>query len=165
LGIDQGFPHEGMAEYSDLAVDQNTGTYLIRGVVPNPDRRIPPGAFARVRVPRGKIEALLIDPGAVGHDQSGPYLLVVNDEETIERRSIELAGKYEGLQAIQGAITPEDRVVVQGLQRARPGAKVLATLSSAASTKASKELAVAPVVAPVPQTDQQLPPAATPTEE
>ena len=124
LGDDDTYPFDGIAEYSDLAVDQSTGTYLIRGVVPNKKRLIPPGAFARVRVPRGEIEALLIEPRAIGRDQSGAFLLVVGKGDVVERRNIELAGKYEGLQAIAGDISANDRVIVNGLQRARPGAKV-----------------------------------------
>lgn len=124
LGDEQGFPHKGKADYADLAVDQSTGTYLVRGVFPNPDRLIPPGAFVRIQCPRKHIEATLVDQRAVGRDQSGAYLLVVDKNDDVERRPVELGGKYEGMQAVTGSIGPEDRVIVNGLQRARPGAKV-----------------------------------------
>lgn len=124
LGDETGFPHEGRADYADLAVDQSTGTFLIRAVVPNVDRLIPPGAFIRVRVPRNEIEAVLIDEQAIGRDQSGAYLLMVVDGDIVERRNVELTGKFEGMQAVRGNIDPKDRVIVKGIQRARPGAKV-----------------------------------------
>jgi len=124
LGDEEGFPHEGKADYADLAVDQSTGTFLIRGVFPNAKRLIPPGAFIRVQVPGDEIKVLLIDERAIGRDQAGPYLLVVDPNNTVERRTVQLSGKYHGMQAVSGPIDPEDRVIVNGLQRARPGAKV-----------------------------------------
>ena len=124
LDDEEGFPHEGKADYFDLAVDESTGTFLIRGVFPNPERLILPGAFIRVQVPGDKIEVLLIDERAIGRDQAGAYLLVVDSENTVERRTVQLGGKYHGMQAVSGPIGPDDRVIVNGLQRARPGAKV-----------------------------------------
>ncbi len=124
LGDEEGTPHEGRADFADLAVDQSTGTFLVRAVVPNTDRLIPPGAFIRVRVPREEIEAILIDERAIGRDQAGAYLLIVDSKNVVERRAVSLNGKYDGKQAVRGQIGPEDRVIIRGLQRARPGAKV-----------------------------------------
>jgi len=124
LGDEEGYPHKGKADFADLAVDQSTGTYLIRGVFPNAKRLIPPGAFIRVQVPRGEIQALLIDERAVGRDQAGPYLLILDADNKVERRTVQLVGKYDGLQAVKGPISTDDRVVVNGLQRARPGSVV-----------------------------------------
>ena len=130
LGDEEGYPHEGRADYADLAVDQSTGTYTIRAVVQNADRLIPPGAFIRVRVPLEEIEAVLIDERAISRDQAGAYLLVVNSEDTVERRTVTLGGSYHGKRAVLGPIGPEDRVIVNGLQRARPGLPVTPTLES-----------------------------------
>jgi RND family efflux transporter MFP subunit len=124
LGDEKGFPHKGKADYADLAVDQSTGTYLVRGVFPNPDLLIPPGAFVRVQCPRKQIEATLVNQRAVGRDQSGAYLLLVDKDNVVERCPVELGGKYDGMQAVSGSIGPDDRVIVNGLQRARPGSKV-----------------------------------------
>jgi len=124
LGDEKGFPHEGRADFADLAVDQSTGTFLIRAIIPNPDRLIPPGAFARVQVPGREIEVVLVDERAIGRDQSGAYLLVVGSDNLVERRIVTLGGKYDGMQAVEGPIGPEDRVIVNGIQRARPGSKV-----------------------------------------
>ena len=124
LGDEQGFPHEGVADYADLGVDQSTGTFLIRAVIPNPDRLIPPGAFIRVQVPQKEIEALLIDERAIGRDQAGAYLLVVDSKNVVDRRVVTVGETYDGLQMISGPISAEDRVIVRGLQRARQGAVV-----------------------------------------
>ncbi len=124
LGDEQGYPHEGRADFADLAVDESTGTFLIRAVLPNVDRLIPPGAFIRIRVPRQEIDALLIDERAIGRDQAGAYLLVVGGDNVVERRIVTLGGKYDGKQAVSGLVGPDDRVIVSGLQRARPGSKV-----------------------------------------
>jgi len=124
LSDEEGYPHEGRADYADLAVDQSTGTYMVRGVFSNPKRLIPPGAFVRIRCPRREIEATLVDPHAVGRDQSGAYLLVLGEDNVVERRPVELGNKFDGLQSVKGALSPEDRVIIYGLQRARPGEKV-----------------------------------------
>jgi len=124
LGDEEGYPHEGRADYADLAVDESTGTYLIRAIVPNADRLIPPGAFIRVRVPLEEIEAVLIDERAIGRDQAGAYLLIVNSENKVERRTVTLGDTYDGRRAVMGPIGPEDRVIINGLQRARLDAEV-----------------------------------------
>ena len=144
LGDEEGFPYEGIADYADLAVDQSTGTFEIRAVIPNPTRVIPPGAFIRIRVPREEIEAVLIDERAIGRDQSGAYLLVVNSENVVDRRTVTLGAVYEGLQSVQGDIGPEDRVIVNGLQRARPGAKVTPQEQSSAAAEPAQTSEEAP---------------------
>lgn len=124
LGDETGFPHEGRADYADLAVDQSTGTFEIRAVIPNPNRIIPPGAFIRIRVPQQEFEAVLVDQRAIGRDQAGAFLLIVGDGDVVDRRTVTLGSVYDDLQAVTGDVGPEDRVIVNGLQRARPGAKV-----------------------------------------
>jgi len=132
LGDEEGYPHEGKADYADLAVDDSTGTFLIRATVPNPDRIIPPGAFIRVQIPLEEVEALLIDETAIGRDQAGAYLLIVNKENKVERRTITLGEIYHGMRAIKGPIGPEDQVIVKGLQRARLDAEVDPQMESVA---------------------------------
>ena len=124
LGDQEDYPYEGNADFADLAVDESTGTYLIRAVVPNPDRVIPPGAFIRVRVPTEEVEAVLVDERAIGRDQAGAYLLVVGKENVVERRTVTVGVTYDGKQAVTGPIGAKDRIIVNGMQRARPGAKV-----------------------------------------
>ncbi len=139
LGDEEGHPHEGRADFADLAVDESTGTYLIRAVVPNPDRLIPPGAFIRVRVPTEEIEAVLVDERAIGRDQAGSYLLVVDSNDVVERRIVTLGATYDGKQAVSGPIGPEDRVIINGLQRARPGAKVTPKMAASEEKPPAEE--------------------------
>ena len=97
----------------------------MRGVLPNPDRVLLPGFFVRVRVPFDQQEnALLVPNVALGSDQAGRYLLVVNSENVVEQRKVE-TGPVEGdLRVIENGLKPDDRVVIAGLLRAIPGQKV-----------------------------------------
>lgn len=124
LGDEDGFPHQGEIDYADQAVDQSTGTYQIRAKFPNSQAIIPAGAFVRINVPSEKITATLIDEQAIGRDQGGAFVLAVDETGTVQRRSVTLGGKFDGKQAISGELGPEDRIIVNGIQRARPGAKV-----------------------------------------
>lgn len=138
LGDEQGFPHKGYVDYADLAVDESTGTYLVRGRFDNPNRLIPPGAFVRIQVPLEIEQALLVSQEAVGRDQGGAYLLVVNGDNVVETRRVELGGTHEGLQVIRGGeLKPDDRVVVKGVQMARPGATVVPVEETTTSTEAA----------------------------
>lgn len=122
---DTGFPFEGRFDYADLAVDQSTGTYAIRGVFPNPDESIVPGLFVRIRIPMGVLEdALLIPEIALGADQAGRYVLVVNSENNVDRKNVTVGSKHGDMVVISEGIEPDDWVIVQGVQRARPGAAV-----------------------------------------
>jgi RND family efflux transporter MFP subunit len=125
LQTDSGFPHQGKLDYISPTLNQSTGTLAVRGVLPNPDRVLLPGFYVRVRVPFDEQkDALLVPDVALGSDQAGRYLLVVNGENVVEQRKV-LTGQAEGdLRVIDGGLKPEDRVVVAGLLRAIPGQKV-----------------------------------------
>jgi len=122
---DEDFPFVGVFNFADLSVDQNTGTYSVRGVFPNPDLRIPPGIFVRIRVPIRTIEdALLIPERATGFDQAGRYLLVVDSENTVHRRDVTVGTKFGSYVVIETGLEAGDLVVIDGVQRSRPGAIV-----------------------------------------
>ena len=122
---DDGFPFEGHFNYADLAVDQSTGTYAIRGIFPNPDQKIVPGLFVRVRIPIGiQEDALLIPELALGADQAGRYALVVSSQNIVERRNVTVGIKDGDMVVIDEGLGPDDWVVIQGVQRARAGAEV-----------------------------------------
>ena len=125
LQTETGFPHRGRLDYASPILNQSTGTLPVRGVVPNPDRTFLPGFFVRVRVPYDEQkDALLVPDVALGADQGGRYLLVVNGENVVEQRKVE-AGQLEGeLRVIDTGLKPDDRVVTAGLLRAIPGQKV-----------------------------------------
>jgi len=125
LADDSGYPHAGRLDFLENQLDPDTGTILVRGVFPNPDKKVFPGLFARVRVPVDvKEDALLVPEEALGMDQRGRFLLTVNDENVVEYRSVETGALLDGMRVVLQGISASDRVVVNGLQRARPGAKV-----------------------------------------
>ncbi|MGH6713479.1 MAG: efflux RND transporter periplasmic adaptor subunit [Bradyrhizobium sp.] len=125
LQTESGFPHKGKLDYVSPTLNQSTGTLAVRGILPNPDRTLLPGFFVRVRVPFDEQKsALLVPDVALGSDQAGRYVLVVNGENVVEQRKVQ-AGPLEGdLRVIESGLKPDDRVVTAGLLRAIPGQKV-----------------------------------------
>ncbi len=125
LGNESGFPHRGMLDYSDPSVDPASGTVLCRGAFPNPDRVIVPGLFARLRVVlEEKPNALLVPERALQTDQEGKYLLIVGPKDVVEKRKVKVGEQEGSLRVIDGNLKPDDLVIVNGLQKARPDAKV-----------------------------------------
>jgi len=127
IANEEGYPHQGKLDFAESVVDKDTGTLQLRGVFPNPGKMpvLIPGLFVRLRIPVEKREnALLVTEPAIGSDQSGRYLLAVNSENTVEKKPIRMGQLVDGLRVIEEGLRPDDRVVVSGLQRARPGAKV-----------------------------------------
>ena len=125
LQTESGFPHKGKLDYVSPTVNQSTGTLPVRGVLPNADRVLLPGYFVRIRVPFDQEQnALLVPDVALGSDQAGRYVLVVNGENIVEQRKVQ-TGPLEGeLRVIESGLKPDDRVVTAGLLRAIPGQKV-----------------------------------------
>ena len=119
------YPHKGYLDWIDNKVDPNTGTIQVRGVFPNHDSVLVPGLFVRVQVPVGIIkDALLTEDRALGRDQRGTYLLVVDQENKVQYRPVEVGPlQPDGKLVILKGLKRDDRVVVNGLQRVRPGAK------------------------------------------
>src|SRR6266567_7593122 len=112
-------------DFLDNRLDVSTGTLRSRAVVPNKDLSILPGQFGRVRlIGSSPYEALLIADTAIATDQSRKIVFVVKDDDTVEARTVELGPLDDGLRVIRTGLKPEDRVIVDGLQRARPGTKV-----------------------------------------
>jgi membrane fusion protein (multidrug efflux system) len=126
MAPETGFPHRGRVDYADPAADPGTGTVQARGVFPNPDHVILPGLFVRLRVPvEERTAALLVPESALGADQSGRFVLVVGRDGVVEQRPVKPGAKADdGLRIIESGLNADDLVVVNGLQRARPGAKV-----------------------------------------
>ena len=125
LQTEQGYPHQGNLDYANPTVNQTTGTLSVRGVIPNPDRVLLPGFFVRVRVPFDQEQnALLVPDSALGADQGGRYVLVVNGDNTVEQHKVQIGQIDNGLRVIENGLKPDDRVVIAGLLRAIPGQKV-----------------------------------------
>ncbi|MCA9024830.1 MAG: efflux RND transporter periplasmic adaptor subunit [Planctomycetaceae bacterium] len=127
--LDEGFPFVGKLDYVDQeGVDQSTGTFAIRAIFENPDNLILPGLFVRVRVPVGKLDdALLIPEQALSRDQRGTYVLVVNEERKVDRRTVTPGQTEEGMVVIETGLTGDELVLIDGGQRARPGVEVSPT--------------------------------------
>ena len=125
LSNQEGYPLEGNIDYTDNRLSQTTGTIQVRGVFANPDHHLMPGLFARIRVPvTRRDKALLVPDAAVGSDQRGEYLLLVNAQNVVEYRPI-VTGMLAGNdRVVESGISMEDRLIVNGLQRARPGLPV-----------------------------------------
>lgn len=123
LANEKGFPHEGMIDFLDNRVDPTTGTLRVRGVFPNAQRILTPGVFVRVRIQgSGKYPALLVTDRAIGTDQGQKYLLVVNDQNIVEYRAVQLGRTQDdGLRVIHTGLQPREWVIINGMQRARPG--------------------------------------------
>ncbi len=125
LQTENGYPHQGNLDYASPTLNQSTGTLAVRGLIPNPDRVLLPGYFARVRVPVDEQkDALLVPDTSLGSDQGGRYVLVVTPDNTVEQRHVQI-GPIEGtLRVIEDGLKADDRVVIGGLLRAIPGQKV-----------------------------------------
>jgi membrane fusion protein, multidrug efflux system len=117
--------HKGTVDFLDNQLDVSTGTLRGRAVIPNKDLSILPGQFGRVRlIASAPYEALLVPDTAVATDQARKILFVVKDDNSVEARPVVLGPLDAGLRVVREGLKPEDRVVVDGLQRVRVGAKV-----------------------------------------
>ncbi|WP_407119988.1 efflux RND transporter periplasmic adaptor subunit [Bradyrhizobium sp. STM 3561] len=125
LQTETGYPHEGHLDYVSPTLSTSTGTLAVRGVIPNDKRVLLPGYFVRVRVPfTQEKEALLVPDTALGSDQGGRYLLVVNNDNVVEQRKVQIGPTDNGLRVIESGLKPDDRVVIAGLLRVIPGQKI-----------------------------------------
>ncbi len=126
LANEQGYPHPGNIHYLDQGVDSATGTLLLRGRFPNPPPyTLFPGLFVRIRVPSPVAkESILVPERALSSDQGGWYVLVVDSENVVQQRRIERGQKVDDMIVITSGLELQDSVVVNGILRARPGAKV-----------------------------------------
>jgi len=125
LPTEDGYPHQGKLDYAASTVNPSTGTLAVRGVVPNPDQVLLPGYFVRIRVPVDRQQnALLVPDTALGSDQGGRYVLVVNADNVVEQRKVQTGPLDGGLRVIESGLGPDDRVVTAGLLRVIPGQTV-----------------------------------------
>ncbi|HEY7204418.1 MAG TPA: efflux RND transporter periplasmic adaptor subunit [Methylomirabilota bacterium] len=124
LPSEDGYPHRGSLDFAAISLTTTTGTLLMRGVLPNGDGKILPGLYTRVRVPLEQQTAWLIPEVAVGHDQQGAYLLVVNDKNVVERRSITTGSAVESRRVVASGLSGGEWVIVNGLPKAAPGRQV-----------------------------------------
>jgi len=125
LQSETGYPHRGTLDYASPSVNPSTGTLPVRAVFQNANRLLLPGYFVRVRVPVGEPQnALLVPDSAIGSDQGGRYILVVDKDDVVEQRKVEIGPRVDELRVVESGLNPQDRVVVAGVLRAIPGQKV-----------------------------------------
>jgi RND family efflux transporter MFP subunit len=131
------YTHEGKIDFVDNAVDRSTGTIRARAVFPNPDGKLTPGMFGRIRVPTSPpAEALLVPDAAIGTEQVRKFVYAVGDNNVANPKYVTLGPVVDGLRVITAGLSPEDSVIVNGLMRVRPGAKVTPQQQSAEATAA-----------------------------
>ena len=120
-----GFPHQGRLDFIDNQVQSGTGTVRVRAVLANPEGRLTPGLFARVRLelsaPR---ETLLVDERAIGADQGQHFVLALNGDNIAEYRPVRLGPRVDRLRTVRAGLSAGDRIVVGALHRVRPGQPV-----------------------------------------
>jgi multidrug efflux system membrane fusion protein len=119
------FPHQGKMDFLDNQVDPDTGTIRARAVFANTGHELTPGLFVRLRLPgTAAYDGSLVRDAAVGTDLDKRYVLVVGKDHTVEYRPVTLGPNLGGLRVVRSGLRPGELVVVNGLQRVRPGARV-----------------------------------------
>jgi RND family efflux transporter MFP subunit len=171
VATEKGFPHPGVINFRENRVDTGTGTVRVRGELPNADRFLYPGLFARVRVPSGNLQARLSIPeSALQAGQEGRFIYVVKADDTVEKRLVTVGARLEesreahptagwkltgagqpekpiaSMVAIDKGLGPTDRVIVEGLLRARPGVPVAPTESTITPPPGATKPAHSPVI-------------------
>jgi RND family efflux transporter MFP subunit len=137
LANEDTYPHQGVINFVDNQINPKTGTLRLRGVFPNRDDSLAPGNFVRVRVPIGfEHPALLVSERAIDTDQAQKILYVVDSDNKVVSRPVQLGPLQDGLREITDGLKPDERVIVNGMQQVRPGVTVEPTLVEMPSQKA-----------------------------
>jgi membrane fusion protein, multidrug efflux system len=130
------YPQPGKLDFSALTVDPNTGAVSLRAVVPNPEHRLLPGMFVKLSVTMGHLDhAFLLPQATVLRDGTGAYVLVVASDGKVEQRRVQTRGMTQTDWIVSGDLADGDQVIVEGLQKATPGAMAVAVPSASPDTK------------------------------
>jgi membrane fusion protein, multidrug efflux system len=125
-------------DFLDNQLDSRSGTIRTRAVFSNKDRLFTPGLFARLKlVGSGRYRATLILDSAIGTDQDKRFVLIVKPDSTVDYRPVQLGRLVDGLRVVTAGLAPGDQIVINGLQRVRPGMKVTATVAAMAPDSAT----------------------------
>ena len=141
LTSEEGYPHQGRLDFASISLTSTTGTLLMRGIFPNPEGKILPGLYARVRVPVKKGPALLVPQEAIGYDQRGSYVLIVDEKNVVQHVGIKTGTQVDRLQVIEEGLTGKEWIVIKGVQKAIPGRQV---------TPEKQELSASATISPPP---------------
>ncbi len=119
---EENWSRRGYVDFVDNVLDPNSGTITARGIFENDNGFLQPGIFGRARLPgSGEYEALLIPAQAIVADQSRSIVYIAGEDDIVEARSVTPGAMWEGLRIVVDGLEPDDRVVISGIQRARPG--------------------------------------------
>lgn len=122
LANQEGYPFKGTIDFIDTQVDSSSGTLQMRALFANQDQQLVPGLFARVRMPIATLQdALLVPETSIGTDQQGRFLLLASEQSTVDYRPVQVGAQVDNNRVITSGITPQDRVIVKGAQKVRPG--------------------------------------------
>ena len=125
LANEDGFPHSGKLEFVDNRLDSQSGSVRMRATLANADRQLAPGLFARVQIAGGEPRPqILINDRAVNTDQDRKFVFVVGKDNKAEYRAVKLGPTIDGLRIVREGLKPGEKIVVNGLQRVRPGAPI-----------------------------------------
>jgi RND family efflux transporter MFP subunit len=142
LADESGFPRRGYIESADNRINPATGSLVLRMVFPNTDQALVPGLFARVRVPVSAPQrALLISERSIGTDQSQKFVLALGENNTVVYRTVKLGAEVDGKRIVRDGLSSGDKIVVNGLQRVRPGMTVAPEVAAAETSNAGTKLA------------------------
>ncbi|MBN9287882.1 MAG: efflux RND transporter periplasmic adaptor subunit [Gammaproteobacteria bacterium] len=131
LATESDTPHKGYIESFDNRLNSASGTIRVRAVFANTDGTLVPGLFARMKLgDAGNQHVLLITDRAIGTDQNKKFVLVVGDDNKVAYREIKLGNVVNGLRVVREGLIPGEKIVVNGLQRARPGSEITPELVS-----------------------------------
>ena len=124
LPNETGYPHRGYLDFASISLTPTTGSLLLRGIISNAEGKILPGLYARVHVPVKEGPALLVPQEAIGFDQRGSYVLVVNENNMVQRSSVRTGTLVDHLRVVEEGLTGKEWVVIRGVQKAIPGRPV-----------------------------------------
>ncbi len=138
---EQDYPHRGRIDFVDNKIDRSTGTIRLRAVFENVDGKFTSGSFVRLNVRVSEqSEAVLIKETAISTDLSNKYVLVLGEENMLEYRAIKLGARLGGLRVVESGLSANEKIVVQGLQRVRPGMPVDPQVSEMISPEALQQI-------------------------
>jgi multidrug efflux system membrane fusion protein len=125
LENENSFPHQGTIDFVNNQFNASTGTLQVRGLFPNANAFLTPGAFVRIRVAGTPLhDAILVSDRAVGTDQGQKFVLVVGNDNVVAVKPVELGPEAEGLRVVRSGLTGDEQVIINGIVNARPGSKV-----------------------------------------
>jgi RND family efflux transporter MFP subunit len=126
LGLpdESGYPHRGTLDFASISLTSTSGTLLLRGIFRNKEGKILPGLYARLHVPVKEADAFLVPEEAMGYDQRGPYVMVVNSGNVVKRIGVRRGSSIDDLRVVEEGLSGNEWVVVKGTQKAVPGRQV-----------------------------------------